>query len=135
MRAFDNDTIQLISAFERITRSRVHDCLKIDDEDGPAVLFVIDKGAMGKAIGKGGENIKNAEDAMGCRIKVFEYSENEAEFVKNLVPSAKSVKVENGKASIKAARRGAVIGKGGENIRILKQILERNSTIKEIEVR
>jgi len=113
----------------------VHDCIKTDGEDGPVVLFVIDKGAMGKAIGRGGENIRNAEDAMGCRIKVFEYSENESEFVKNLVPSAKSVSVKDGKASIKAARRGAVIGKNGENIRILKQILERNSSIKEIEVR
>ncbi|MFZ3077621.1 MAG: NusA-like transcription termination signal-binding factor [Candidatus Aenigmatarchaeota archaeon] len=135
MRAFDNDTIQLISAFERITRSRVHDCLKTETEDGPVILFVIDKGAMGKAIGKNGENIRNAEDAMGCMIKVFEYSEDEAEFVKNLVPSAKSVGVKDGKALIKAARRGAVIGKGGENIKILKQILERNSSIKEIEVR
>lgn len=135
MRAFDNDTIQLISAFERITRSRVHDCLKVEGEDGPVVLFVIDKGAMGKAIGKGGENIKNAEDMIGCRIKVFEYSENEAEFVKNLVPQAKGVKVSNGKVSIKTQKRGAVIGKGGSNIRILKQILERNSSIREIEVR
>lgn len=135
MREFDNNTIQLISAFERITRSRVHDCLKIDLEDGPEVLFLIDKGGMGKAIGKGGENIKKAEDMIGCRIKVFEYSENEAEFVKNLVPLAKSVKVENGKALIKAAKRGAVIGKGGSNIKILKQILERNSSIREIEVK
>lgn len=135
MRAFDNDTIQLISAFERITRSRVHDCLKIDSEEEPFVLFLIDRGGMGKAIGKGGENIKKAEDLIGCRIKVFEYSDNEAEFVKNLVPSAKSVKVDNGKASIKTQKRGAVIGKNGSNIKILKQILERNSTIKEIEVR
>lgn len=135
MRAFDNDTIQLISAFERITRSRVRDCLKVNGEDGPEVMFVIDKGGMGKAIGRGGENIKNAEEMMGCRIRAFEYSENVAEFVKNLVPSAKSVKVENGKAIIKAARRGAVIGRNGENIRILKQILERNSSIREIEVK
>lgn len=135
MRQFDNDAMQLISAFERITRSRVRDCLKIDGEDGPEVLFLIDHGGMGKAIGKNGSNIKNAEDTFGCRIKVFEYSENESQFIKNLVPSAKSVKVENGKAFIKTQKRGAVIGKNGSNIKILKQILERNSTIKEIEVR
>ncbi len=135
MRAFDNDTIQLISAFERITRSRVHDCLKIEGEEGPEILFVIDQGGMGKAIGKGGENIRNAEDIMGCRIRVFEYSEDEAEFVKNLVPQAKGVKIAGGKVFIKTQKRGAVIGKNGSNIKILKQILERNSTIKEIEVR
>jgi transcription termination/antitermination protein NusA len=135
MRAFDNDTIQLISAFERITRSRVRDCLKIDGEEGPEVLFVIGQGGMGKAIGKNGENIKNAEDIIGCRIRVFEYSENEAEFVKNLVPQAKGVKVAGGKASIRTQKRGAVIGRNGSNIKILKQILERNSSIKEIEVR
>jgi len=135
MRAFDNDTIQLISAFEGITRSRVHDCLKIETEDGPFVMFLIDQGGMGKAIGKNGQTIKKAEDQIGCRIKVLEYSENEADFVKNLVPSAKSVSVSNGKALIKAAKRGAVIGKNGSNIKILKQILERNSSIKEIEVK
>ncbi len=135
MRAFDNDTIQLISAFERMTRSRVRDCLKIEGEDGPEIIFIINQGGMGKAIGKGGETIKGAEGAIGCRIRVFEYSDSEAEFVKNLVPLAKSVKVENGKAFIKAAKRGAVIGRNGSNIKILKQILERNSGIKEIEVK
>lgn len=135
MRAFDNDTIQLISAFERITRSRVHDCLKADVEGEPLVFFIIDSGGMGKAIGKNGSNIKNAEDLMGCRIRVFEYSADEAELVKNLVPSAKSVRISNGKAVIKVAKRGAVIGKGGSNIKVLKEILERNSTIREIEVK
>lgn len=135
MRQFDNDAMQLISAFERITRSRVRDCLKIDGEDGPEILFLIGEGGMGKAIGRNGSNIKNAEDILGCRIRVFEYSENESQFIKNIVPSAKSVKVENGKATIKAQKRGAVIGKNGSNIKILKQILERNSSIREIEVR
>lgn len=135
MRAFDNDTIRLISAFERITHARVHDCLKVDSDDGPTALFVVDEGGMGKAIGKGGQTIKKAEDLIGCRIKVFEYSDNASQFIKNLVPLAKSVSVNGGKALIKAAKRGAVIGKNGSNIKLLKQILERNSSIKEIEVK
>lgn len=135
MRQFDNDAIQLISSFERLTRGRVRDCLKAEVEGEPVVFFLIGAGGMGKAIGRDGSNIRNAEDAIGCRIKVFEYSENEAELVKNLVPQAKGVSVKDGVAVIKAAKRGAVIGKNGSNIKILKQILARNSSIREIEVR
>lgn len=135
MREFDNDTIQLISKFERITHSHVHDCLMTETEHGPVIFFLINSGEIGKAIGKSGKSVKKAEDLIGCKIKIFEYSDDETELVKNLVPSAKSVKVDNGKALIKTMRRGAVIGKNGSNIKILKQILERNSSIKEIEVR
>lgn len=132
MREFDNESIRLITTFENITNSQVRDCIK-----NGFLYFLINAGKMAQAIGKEGANIKMAEKMLKKKIKVFEYSDNVQEFVKNLVPQAQKIEVSGEKAIIKvnSKDKGIVIGKAGSNIKVLREFLERNSNVKELEIK
>ncbi|MBL7160098.1 MAG: NusA-like transcription termination signal-binding factor [Candidatus Aenigmarchaeota archaeon] len=131
MRAFDDETIKAIAAFENMTGAHVRDCLFND-----TVYFLVSQGKVGKAIGKGGETIRAAEKMFNKPIKIFEFSEDQKQFVKNLIPCAQKIEVNNEKATVTiiSKDRGAVIGKSGSKIKILRDFLERNANIKELKI-
>jgi len=131
MRAFDQETIQLIAEFEKLTGSEVRDCIK----DG-ALYFLVNPGKAAMAIGKGGQNVQAAEKNLNAQIKVFEWAEDSVEFIRNLIPGASKIELNAEKAlvSIDSKKRGVVIGKGGSNIKILRELIERNSNIKELKI-
>ena len=134
---FDMDTIRLLNLFENITSVPVKDCYV----SGENVYFIVEEGKIGLAIGKGGISIKNVEKAIGKKIKVFEYSSNPVEFVKNLIPQSKEVSlINNGETveiQIKVDRsdKGYVIGREGEKIKIYKEILKRVHNISDLKVK
>ena len=59
MRTFDTETLNMLRVFEDITGAAVRDC--IIDENNSAIVFIVEPGQMGLAIGKNGINIKMAE--------------------------------------------------------------------------
>lgn len=126
MREFDTDTIRIISAFENITGTEVRDCIRND-----SIFFLVNTGKVAIAIGKNGQNIKNAEKMMGKQIKVFEWSNDAKTFIKNMIPQAQKIEINKNKAtvSLNSKDRGSVIGKGGYNINVIREFLERNSEI------
>jgi len=131
MREFDNDTLSIINAFENITGTEVRDCIMND-----AIYFLVGPGKAAIAIGKGGQTIRNAENAIGKPIKVFEWAEKIEDFIRNLVPGVKKIDISGDKANVTvdSKDRGAAIGKGGSNIKILRELIERNSSIKEVKI-
>ena len=132
MREFDIETIGVIVTFENTTGTDVRDCLIGED----AIYFLVNEGKVGMAIGKGGQVIKNAERMFRKSIKVLEWNPDINIFVKNLVPQAQKITIKGDQAtvSIVAKDRGAVIGKGGQNIKTLRELLERNSSLKDIKL-
>ena len=134
---FDMDTIRLLNLFENITNVPVKDCYINED----SVYFIVEEGKIGLAIGKGGSSIKNVERTIGKKIKVFEYSPNPVEFVKNLIPQAKEVSLINNTDSVEIqikvdrSDRGFVIGRGGEKIKVYKEILKRVHNISDLRVK
>ena len=131
MREFDADTIGLITSFENMTGTEVRDCLKND-----SIYFLVNEGKAAMAIGKGGQTIKNAERALKKQIKIFEWSRDENIFVKNLIPQAENIVISNDKAiiSLNNKNKGIVIGKDGKNINIIRELLKRNSNIKDLKI-
>lgn len=131
MRNFDNDIIRTINAFENITGTEVRDCVCSD-----AIYFLINPGKMALAIGKDGHNIKTAEKMLKKPIKIFEWSEDCEQFIKNMIPSVQKIDINSGKAtiSIDTQNRGLVIGKKGSNIKVIREFLERNSNIKDLKI-
>lgn len=133
----DMDTIRLLNLFENITNVPVKDCY-INEDD---VYFIVEEGKIGLAIGKGGSSIKNVEKTIGKKVKVFEYSSNPVSFVRNLIPQAKEVSTINNGESVEIqikvdkSDRGFVIGRGGEKIRIYKEILKRVHNISDLKVK
>ncbi len=134
---FDTETIRLLTLFENMTNAPVRDCFT----DNGVVYYIVEEGKIGLAIGKNGNSIKNVERVVGKKIKVFEYSKDIEKFVKNLIPQCKEINVINDedtiKVEIKVSKndKGFVIGRGGEKIKIYKQILKRVHNVSNIQVR
>ncbi len=131
------EAIRLLNIFEDITNVSVKDCFVNND----TVYYMVERGKIGLAIGKGGNSIKNVEKVIRKKIKVYEYSSNPSEFVKNLIPQAKEVKIINNNDRIEIeikvdkSDRGFIIGRGGEKIKIYKKILKRIHNISDLRVK
>ncbi|MFH0830334.1 MAG: NusA-like transcription termination signal-binding factor [Candidatus Aenigmatarchaeota archaeon] len=131
MREFDTETMQLIAAFEQLTGSEVRDIVKNE-----SLHFLVNPGKAALAIGKGGAAVQNAEKVFKKQIRIYEWADQSEQFVRNLIPSAKSIKIDGEKAivTVDSKERGAVIGRGGANINALRELLIRNSSLKELKV-
>lgn len=136
---FNTETIRLITLFESITHAPVKDCLVVDDTN--TIYFIIEEGKIGVAIGKNGNSVKHAERVIGKTIKLFEFSEDIVSFAKKIIPQATRIKVRNedGKVTIEVhvekKNRPIVIGRGGRNLRIYKELFKRNQKVDDLVIR
>jgi N utilization substance protein A len=134
---FDTETIRLMILFENLTGAAVKDC--IVDED--TICFVIEEGKLGIAIGKNGNSVKNAENMINKTIKLFEFSSDLSTFVKNIIPKATSVTINNDGdkviIEIKVERndRPLVIGRDGKNLKMFKELLKRSYNVSDLIIR
>ena len=132
------DCMRLISEFESLTGASSRDC--VIDERNSRIIFVVNPGEMGLAIGKKGASIKKASDAMGKRIEVVEYSDNAEQFVKNCFLPAQVLEVEFedserglvAHVEVKEEDRGIAIGKEGKNIFKAKKLSMRQHDIQDV---
>jgi len=131
MREIDQESMQLIAAFEKLSHTEVRDCLRND-----VIYFLVNPGKAAIAIGKGGETVKNAESLFKKQIKIYEWAENDEQFLRNMIPGIKKLEINAEKAvvTVDSKERGGVIGKGGSNINAIRELLSRNSNIKELKV-
>ncbi|MEI6840231.1 MAG: NusA-like transcription termination signal-binding factor [Methanomicrobiales archaeon] len=136
------DCIGLISQFERLTGAGSRDCI-IDDRNN-RIIFVINPGEMGLAIGKKGASIKKASEAMGKKIEVVEYSADATQFLKNcfLPAQVSSVEFEDDETTgepvahieVRDEDRGIAIGKEGKNIFKAKKLSQRQHNIGDVQL-
>ena len=75
------DDMRLIAQFENLTGAGARDC--VVDEKFSRILFVINPGEMGLAIGKKGASVKKASDAFGKKVEVVEYNTDKVQFLRN----------------------------------------------------
>lgn len=139
MQRFDTETIRLINLFENVTGAPVKDCLT--DSSTNTIYFIVEEGKVGIAIGKNGNSVKNAERVMGKSIKLFEFSKDAVAFVKKLIPHATEVKIRNEgekvvvEIKVEKKNKALVIGRDGKNIKIFKELLQRNHDVDDLIVR
>ena len=102
---------------------------------------MIDEGEVGKAIGKNGSVVKRTENLIRKHIKIFEFSVSIEKFVRNLIPQINSVKLKTEDSRTVAEiwvdknDKAAVIGRDGKNLKIYKELLQRNHNVSELTVR
>ena len=117
------DDMALIARFEQITGAAAVDVI-LDDE-GDRLILVVRARQLGKAIGKGGSNVRAASDAFGRAVDVVEIAETVEEFVKNALAPARveQVKVIEHRdgtrvasVTVKSDDRGIAIGRDGRNV-------------------
>jgi len=136
---FDTETIRLVTLFENLTGAPVRDC--VTDVLSNTIYFIVGEGKIGIAIGKNGSNVKNVERMINKNIKIFEFSKDLVTFVKKIIPQTTIVKVrsEDEKTIIEIVvekkNRALVIGRDGKNLKLYKEILQRNHGIDDLLIR
>ncbi len=131
----DTNTIRSINAFEKITGTEVKDCII----DGNSAYFIVNEGKIGLVIGKNGRTIRRVQESINKKVRVFEYSDNLEQFIKNVISAPiEYIKIEKEPKrviiSVVKNKRSVVIGRDGRNIKVIGQFLKRNFGILEIKV-
>ena len=116
------DQMRLMSLFQNVTGATARDC--VEDEKQDRVIFVVNEGKMGLAIGKGGSHIRNLQNIVKKNVELVEYSEDPAQFLKNvlnskLVSDVKLNKRADGTTQaivlVDQKKKGIVVGREGRN--------------------
>lgn len=111
-----------MSLFQSITSVTARDCVVDDKMD--RVIFIVNKGQMGLAIGKGGATIRQLQNVVARKVELVEYSEDASDFVRNIlnpqmVNDVKITQRTDGSKQavvlVDAKRKGVVVGKEGRN--------------------
>jgi N utilization substance protein A len=131
----DSATLQCMSFFEKSTGAHIKDCVVAPE----LVTFIVLPGEMGKAIGKSGANIRRVESVLKRKVRVVEFADDLAAFIKNMASPLEvaNVIIEGNIATIEAAdykTRGLLIGRAAQNLRSMEAIVKRYFPVEEIKV-
>lgn len=126
MISYDQKTIGFINIFENLTRAKVKDCFQEDE----VLVFVVQPGQIGLAIGKKGANIKKVGDKFRKKIRIIEFNPTPEKFMLNLIypTKPKSIKVEENKIIIECndnKEKGQIFGRDRTNLKRLQDILNK----------
>ena len=116
------DQMRMMSLFQNVTGATARDC--VEDEKQDRVIFVVNTGKMGLAIGKGGTHIKSLQNIVKRNVELVEYDEDPSKFLTNLLNSklVSEVKINKRADGSKQAivmvdprKKGIVVGREGRN--------------------
>jgi len=127
------DDMAMIARFEQITGAAAVDIIR--DDEGERIIVVVRAKQLGKAIGRGGVNVKAASDAFGRAVDVVEMAESVDDFVKSALAPArvegvKIIEHRDGKkvasVTVKSDDRGIAIGRDGRNVARARILVKRH---------
>ncbi len=116
------DQMRMMSLFQNVTGATARDC--VEDEKQDRVIFVVNTGKMGLAIGKGGIHIKSLQNIVKRNVELVEFDEDPAKFLSNLLNSKLISEVKINKRAdgskqaivmVDARKKGIVVGREGRN--------------------
>ncbi len=116
------DQMRLLSLFQNVTRATARDC--VEDEKQNRIIFIVNAGKMGLAIGKGGSHIKTLQNLIKKNVELVEFNEDPTKFLKNilnpkLVSEIKLNERPDGSQQaiviVDPSKKGIVVGREGRN--------------------
>jgi N utilization substance protein A len=124
------EELEYIKTLEDLTRAKIRDCLVSDKE----VVAVVEEGQMGLAIGRNGENITRAKEKLGRKISLIEFSNDLAQFARNVFAPVPLDAVETNGSSVKLKPRDAkrAVGRNNKRLERAKTLLSRHFGIKDV---
>jgi len=138
---FTSNEMRYSALFESITNASAKDCI-VDEEQG-RVIFIINEGQIGVAIGRGGRNIHTLERMTGKKQEIIEYSDDPVKFIKNalkpaLVNEVRVTERPDGKkmavVAVNPKDKGVAIGKNGKNAERLRFLAKRYFQIQNVSI-
>jgi transcription termination/antitermination protein NusA len=123
---YDANSMKLMTLFENLTGAKVKDCF----ENKGAMIFVVEEGDIGKALGKRASNVKRIEAMLNKRIRIIEFSQDILRFARNVIMpnKARDIVYEEGIITIVPEdnqSRGFLIGRAAEILRNNESIMQR----------
>ena len=116
------DQMRLMSLFQNVTKATARDC--VEDETQDKIIFVVQDGKMGLAIGKGGSNIKSLKNIIKRNVELIEYFDDPIKFLKNILNPklVNEVKLDTksdwssyATLIVDHGKKGLVVGREGRN--------------------
>ena len=129
-----NEEMRFIAVAEGCIKTRIIDCLN----DTHRLTFVVEKGKLGKAIGKNAKNLTQLQKVFKKDVKFVEFDDQTEQFIKNLFKPYELTNIEINdqgiQVEVKPSDKGKAIGKNGHNINIIRQIAKRHHAIDQLKV-
>ena len=136
-----SEELGLMSLFQNISGATARDC--VIDSKMERVIFVVNKGEMGLAIGKAGETIKKVQTKIGKSVELVEWAEDAKQLILNsLNPQYVSeIRVTERPDGTRTAtvvvdqkKKGAILGKGGRNAEKARLLAKRYYSVETIHI-
>ena len=133
-----NETVQYINIAGKYSKAQIIDCIVDDDR----VVFVVEKGQLGIAIGVKAKNLERLRTALKKTVKFVEFDDDQERFIYNLCKPYKVNKVtlneSNDESIVKIevdpSDKSKLIGRNGRNINIIRKLAQRHHPIKDVQI-
>ena len=133
-----NEVMQYINLASKITKTDILDCLITDDK----IIFIVRKGFIGIAIGLKAKNIEKLKNLFKKNIKFVEFDDDKQKFLLNLCKpyKVKQITIEGDKNSkvaklvVDITDKSKIIGRGGKNIEIIRDLAKRHHGIRDVQI-
>ncbi len=136
-----SEELGLMSLFQSVSGAGVRDCV-IDEKNG-RVIYVVNQGEMGRAIGKNGIVVKTLQRLVGKPVEVVEYSDDPKTFIKNaldpkyVLDVRLTEKLDGSKIAVvvvDAKKKSAVVGRNGKNAEKARLLAKRYFEIANVHI-
>lgn len=136
-----SEELELMQIFQQQSGATARDC--IVDTKMDRIIFVVNKGEMGLAIGRAGQNVKNIQGAVGKPVELVEFSDDPKEFIKNsLDPKLAgdvrlTERIDGRKVAtvvVDEKKKGALLGRNGRNAERARLLAKRYFGISNIHI-
>ena len=132
---FDGDIILSINLFSDVTSVMPRDCINFEDK----IVFVVNQGQAGLAIGKNGVKIKMLQEMLKKEVTVIEYSDDPVKLFENVIRPNKLISgyiTVHGKEDESKKVEASVDGKISSNkIKLIKMLMQRYFNIVSINIK
>ena len=132
---YTKEILEIMVLFSRSSGADIKDCFEYDG----VLYFVVTEGNLGKAVGKGGQTVRELQEKLKKRIRVLEFNPNLIEFLKNAIYPLKADSIEenNGLVVLRSAERSTralLIGRNAKNLNRVSDVAKRYFPIQDIKV-
>lgn len=123
---YDQEILGIMNLINKLSQARVRDCFK--DED--TYYCTVEKGDIGRAIGKGGITISRIKQAVNKKVKMIEHEDTAGDYVRNFIYPVKVEEIREEEKMVIISggdkkTKSILIGRDGRNLKLLNKAVKR----------